>query len=57
MVYVLLSHQLMMFEDPKYTYDSLVHDRPRLKKLHYNVISWTCVLNRLNLKRIKISSV
>ena len=28
MVYVLLSHQLMMFEDPKYTYDSLVHDRP-----------------------------
>ncbi len=30
MVYVLLSHQLMMFEDPKYTYDSLVHDRPLL---------------------------
>ena len=28
MVYVLLSSQLMMFEDPKYTYDLLVHDRP-----------------------------
>jgi hypothetical protein len=28
MVYVLLSHQLMMFEDQKYTYDSLVHGRP-----------------------------
>ena len=28
MVYILLSHQLMTFEDPKYTYDLLVHDRP-----------------------------
>ncbi len=28
MVYVLLSHQLLMFEDLKYTYDSFVPDRP-----------------------------
>ena len=27
MLHVLLSHQLMIFEDPKYTIYSLVHDK------------------------------
>jgi hypothetical protein len=33
MFYVLLLHQLMMFEDPKYTYDSFVYVRPPYSSL------------------------